>query len=68
MKEMHAYQNEDGTYRVSYIGYATANGELKEVKIELPRARLTVEAFPEVSSDTIFSVIVNDDSEEEVIK
>ncbi len=61
MKEMHAYINEDGTYRVEYVGYVTDNGEPKEVVVEIPRAKLTIEPLTETPSDVIFSVVVNDD-------
>lgn len=54
MKEMHAYQNEDGTYRVEI--YETAKDtrymgkckyeELIESKIEVSRAKLNIEILP----------------------
>lgn len=55
MKEIHAYINEDGTYHVEGVGYAMDNGELKEVKFEMPRAKLTVESLVQKEDDVIFS-------------
>ncbi len=56
MKEIHAYINEDGTYRVEGIGYVTDNGELKEVAVKISRAKIAVEALVEKSSGEIFSI------------
>lgn len=53
MKEIHAYQNEDGTYRVEICGTAKDTRfigknefeELTEYKTEIPRAKLQIEAL-----------------------
>lgn len=55
MKEIHAYLNEDGTYRVEGIGYAMDNGVLKEVRFEMPRAKLTVESLVQKEDQVLFS-------------
>ena len=53
MKEIHAYQNEDGTYRVEicgttkdtrYLGRCKYNDTI-EYKTEIPRAKLNIEAL-----------------------
>ena len=53
MKEIHAYQNEDGTYRVETrdVTYGTTFigehefPEMTEYKTEIPRAKLHIEAI-----------------------
>ena len=53
MKEIHAYQNEDGTYRVEICGTTKDTrymGKCKyedtiEYKTEIPRAKLNIEAL-----------------------
>ena len=54
MKEIHAYQNEDGTYRVEICGTAKDTRymgkckyeELIETKTEIHRAKLNIEISP----------------------
>ena len=53
MKEIHAYQNDDGTYRVEVLGVlfteqTLGKGEIKtitESKIEVPRAQVSITAL-----------------------
>lgn len=47
MKEIHAYLNKDGTYRVDGVGYAMDSGALKDVAVRIPRAKINIEAMPE---------------------
>ena len=42
MKEIHAYLNEDGTYRVEGIGLTTENGILRDVAFDISRAKITI--------------------------
>ena len=60
MKEIHAYLNEDGTYRIEGIGYAMDNGVSKEVAVKIPRARIDVEALAHKDSGEIYSVLVKE--------
>jgi hypothetical protein len=65
MKEIHAYLNEDGTYRVEVVGCAIANGELKEITYECPRAKITVEPLAAIGSDEICTIIVKENSNDD---
>ena len=60
MKEIHAYLNDDGTYRVETDGCAMDNGELKEIILNIPRAKITVEPLIEIGSGEIYSVTVKE--------
>lgn len=60
MKEIHAYRNEDGTYRVEGIGYAMDSGVSKEVTVRIPRAKIDVEALTVKDSCEIYSVEVKE--------
>lgn len=64
MKEIHAYINEDGTYRVEGVGYATDNGELREVAVIIPRAKIDIEALAAQDSGKIYSIEVKESSNE----
>lgn len=56
MKEIHAYRNEDGTYRVEGIGYTTDNGAPKEVTVKIPRAKIDIEALADIGTNEIYSI------------
>ena len=60
MKEIHAYINEDGTYRVETDGCVMDSGELKEIILNIPRAKITVEPLVEVDTGEIYSVTVKE--------
>lgn len=60
MKEIHAYLNKDGTYRVEGIGYAMDNGVSEEVAIKIPRAKITVDALVYEDSGKIYSIEVKE--------
>jgi hypothetical protein len=60
MKEIHAYRNEDGTYRVEGIGLAMDNGVSKEVTVRIPRAKIDVEALATKDSGEICSIEVKE--------
>ena len=59
MKEIHAYQNDDGTYRVEVFGVEFTEqtldkGEIKtitESKIEIPRAQISITGLPPSDED-----------------
>ena len=53
MKEIHAYRNEDGTYRVEGIACVIDNGEIKEAVFKAPRAELTVKPFTQADDEVI---------------
>ena len=60
MKEIHAYRNEDGTYRLECIADTKIDGELREVQVVYARARLNIDALPDHSPGTICELIVDD--------
>lgn len=60
MKEIHAYLNEDGTYRIEGIEYAIDNGISKEVVVRIPRAKVDVEALVGEDSNEIYSIEVKE--------
>lgn len=60
MKEIHAYRNEDGTYRVECIGCTMDNGVSKEVAVRIPRAKLDFAALATEGWDEIYSIEVKE--------
>ena len=64
MKEIHAYRNEDGTYRVEGIGCAMDNGASKDVTVRIPRAKIDVEALVSKGSGEIYLVEVKENNNE----
>lgn len=69
MKEIHAYRNEDGTYRVRIIHDDTCYGEQwYHVGQEIPRAKIDIEALADQGSGKIFDIQLEDmDDEDEYI-
>jgi hypothetical protein len=62
MKEIHAYRNEDGTYRVEGIACVMDNEGIKDVVFKAPRAKLTVTPFTQAEDEVIlFSCEVKED-------
>lgn len=55
MKEIHAYQNDDGTYRVEVLGVKFNDTalcrEITESKIEIPRAKVNITSLPPNDED-----------------
>ena len=60
MKEIHAYNNNDGTYRLECIADTNINGEPMEAKIIYERAKLTIDALANSSSSTICTLVVEE--------
>ena len=68
MKEIHAYQNDDGTYRVEILGVKLTEQMLGKGKIqtttesrmEVPRANIDITALPPGNEDekNIFTITV----------
>ena len=40
MKEVHAYRNEDGTYKLEIVGEYCVNGELFEARVIYEKAKI----------------------------
>jgi hypothetical protein len=55
MKEIHAYQNDDGTYSVEVFGVEFIDTEFvreaKEYKMEIPRAQISITGLPPSDED-----------------
>lgn len=66
MKEIHAYQNDDGTYRVEILGttYQTKMmgkhtvKETIETKTEIPRASIQIDAYTNEDTYEIITIEV----------
>jgi len=64
MKEIHAYLNDDGTYRLECIADTHIGGELMEAKIIYERVTLTIGALTSPTSNTICELIIEEDNDE----
>lgn len=51
MKEIHAYRNDDGTYRIKAIGEIHDGYQLNEVVIRAVRARIDMEILAELPTE-----------------
>ena len=60
MKEIHAYQNDDGTYMIEVFGTQTLeNGESAEYKMEIPNGQISITARHTCDDEKkYFSIIV----------
>ena len=66
MKEIHAYRNDDGTYRLECAVDTYVDRELMEAKIIYERAKLTIDPLVSSSSDTILELIVEEEDKNEI--
>lgn len=64
MKEIHAYKNEDGTYRIEGVSAMTDHGELKDVIIQIPRADLNINVLKSDNSKELFTLTVKENNNE----
>jgi hypothetical protein len=69
MKEIHAYRNEDGTYRVTCIGEVKETKELQDHSVvkentqatmEIQRAKLHIEALVANDKGQIMTVVIGE--------
>lgn len=74
MKEIHAYQNDDGTYRVEIIGSVKTShlqqgrgwvDETTQSTAEIPRASIQITAYTSYDSDDVLCTIILDGKENE---
>jgi hypothetical protein len=66
MKEIHAYRNEDGTYRIRAIcDDALYGDQWCHVAQDIPRAKIHIEALADYSSGKIFDIEVADEVDDE---
>ena len=49
MKEIHAYKNEDGTYRINGVGEMFNGKEFVEVDVEIKRAKISIDALADAN-------------------
>lgn len=71
MKEIHAYQNNDGTYRVEVFGIKFTEKmlgkerirEITESKMEIPRAQINIIGLPPSNKDEgkYFTITIGDE-------
>lgn len=59
MKEMHAYRNEDGTYKLEIVGEYYNKGELMEAHVIYERVKLESKDLVMRSRGEIFSITVD---------
>lgn len=64
MKEIHAYQNDDGSYMIEVFGTQTLeNGEPAEYKMEIPNGKISITALqPYDDEEKYFSIIVEQEN------
>lgn len=72
MKEIHAYQNKDGTYRVEVLGIKFTEKmldkerirEITESKMEIPRAQINIIGLPPGNEDEgkYFTITIGDEN------
>ena len=72
MKEIHAYQNDDGTYRVEVFGVKFIENilgkeiikETTESKMEIPRAQISITGLPPSEEDEgkYFSITIEQEN------
>jgi hypothetical protein len=60
MKEIHAYLNKDGTYRLDGIIEMFDNGQFIDVRLTAARAKITVEVLVDSDSNELYTVTVED--------
>jgi hypothetical protein len=63
MKEIHAYLNEDGTYRIEGIGCAMDDGKLKDASFNVPRAKITIEPLADTTGELMSLTVENNANE-----
>lgn len=60
MKEIHAYKNDDGTYKLEIVVEYYDKGKLMEARVIYERAKLNAEDFVMRSRGKLFSMTIND--------
>lgn len=63
MKEIHAYRNEDGTYRIEGIKEVFNGKELIDATVKFSRTRISIDALADVNGAICDVVIQNDDTD-----
>lgn len=51
MKEIHAYRNEDGTYRVEGIVRVADNEEVRDAAFNISRAKITISPLADANGE-----------------
>ena len=65
MKKIHAYRNEDHTWRVEAIASMWVNGSLEDVIQKIPRAKITIEVLPaELENYELFTLEIKETNHE----
>ena len=63
MKEIHAYKNKDGTYRIKGIGEYHDGYKLQDVVINVERAQIDMTFFATQGSDEICTITLGEEKQ-----
>lgn len=63
MKEIHAYKNDDGTYRIEGTKEVLVGKDIVDATVKLNRARILIDALADVNGAICDVVIQNDDTD-----
>ena len=63
MKEIHAYKNDDGTYRIEGIKEVLVGKDIVDATVKLNRVRISIDALADVNGAICDVVIQNDDTD-----
>lgn len=63
MKEIHAYRNEDGTYKLEIVAECIDNGEQFEARVIYPRTKIESKDFVLKPFGELFAVTIEDGDE-----
>lgn len=62
MKEIHAYKNDDGTYRIEAICRTCCEGKMVDVHMKAARAKISVDYLVEPSSEELYTVTIKENN------
>lgn len=63
MKEIHAYLNEDGTYRINGITMVFDSGKFMEAEVKMDRAKISITSMSNAEKECM-SITVPDTKED----
>ena len=61
MKEIHAYRNKDGTYRVEAIGEVLDGNGVRDVVVKAACAKISIDVLMVPDSGELYTVIMEED-------
>jgi hypothetical protein len=63
MKEIHAYLNEDGTYRVEGVVRVADNEEVRDAAFNISRAKITISPIADANRELMSLTVENNANE-----